>query len=105
MNKTLNPPAELAESGTVVPSFPPLTAADRCESQATVLLENGQTGRGPCGAQAFIRAVLPSGFDLPFCVHHGDELAASLLAQGAQIIDGRAKVNLKPTDPSSSHGF
>jgi hypothetical protein len=34
---------------------PPLTAFDRCDR---------------CGAQAFVRAVLPGGGELLFCRHH-----------------------------------
>ena len=34
---------------------PPLTAFDRCDR---------------CGAQAFVRAVLPGGSELLFCRHH-----------------------------------
>jgi hypothetical protein len=37
-------------------SYPPLTAADRCDR---------------CGAQAYIRVTLPSGGELLFCAHHG----------------------------------
>jgi len=37
-------------------AFRPLTAVDRCDS---------------CGAQAYIRAVMPSG-ELLFCAHHGN---------------------------------
>jgi hypothetical protein len=33
----------------------PLTAADRCDR---------------CGAQAYVRATMESGFDLLLCVHH-----------------------------------
>lgn len=38
------------------PSPAPLLASERCEISG-------------CGAQAFVRAVLPSGFDLLFCGH------------------------------------
>ena len=39
----------------VAPQAPALTAADRCDR---------------CGAQAFLRAVLPGGGELLFCAHH-----------------------------------
>jgi hypothetical protein len=41
----------------------PLTAADRCDR---------------CGAQAYVRAVLPSGSELLFCGHHWHENEAAL---------------------------
>ena len=57
-----------------VPSVdgPALTLADRCDR---------------CGAQAYVRATLPSGSDLVFCGHHGNEHRASLLVAGAGIQD------------------
>lgn len=51
---------------------PSLTLADRCDS---------------CGAQAFLKATMPSGTALLFCGHHGNEHRASLLASGASIHD------------------
>lgn len=41
-------------TGTVTPTAPTLTAADRCDR---------------CGAQAFVRVLLTTG-DLLFCGHH-----------------------------------
>jgi hypothetical protein len=49
-----------------------LRAADRCDR---------------CGAQAYLRAVLPAGGELLFCVHHGREYSDLLRAKGAQITD------------------
>ena len=40
-----------------------LNAADRCDR---------------CGAQAYVRVTLASGFDLLFCVHHSKEHADKL---------------------------
>ena len=51
---------------------PALTLADRCDR---------------CGAQAFVRATLPSGADLVFCGHHGNKHRALLLVAGAGIQD------------------
>lgn len=65
METTTRPvPTELAA--------PSLTLADRCDS---------------CGAQAFVRATMPSGTALLFCGHHGNAHRPSLLVAGAQIHD------------------
>ena len=50
----------------------PLSVADRCDR---------------CGARAYVRATLPSGSVLLFCGHHGEDLRASLLLQGAALHD------------------
>ena len=71
----------------------PLTLADRCDASAVVGGPNGRTGRGSCGAQGFIRAVLPSGDDLVFCAHHGRENEAALAASGAHIGDETSRIN------------
>jgi hypothetical protein len=75
------------------PTVAPLTLADRCDASAVVGGPNGRTGRGSCGAQGFMRAVLPSGNDLVFCAHHGRENEAALAAAGAHIGDGSSKIN------------
>ncbi|SDD29519.1 hypothetical protein SAMN05660690_3911 [Geodermatophilus telluris] len=72
---------------SAAPAVAPLTLADRCDAPAVVGGRNGRTGRGPCGAQAFVRAVLPGGGDLLFCAHHGREHEAALAAAGATIRD------------------
>lgn len=51
---------------------PTLSLADRCDS---------------CGAQAFLRATMPSGTELLFCGHHGNSHRASLLGAGAALHD------------------
>jgi hypothetical protein len=50
----------------------PFTAADRCDR---------------CGAQAYVRATLESGFDLLFCAHHWHENETRLREIGADIYD------------------
>ena len=75
------------------PTVAPLTLADRCDASAVVGGPNGRTGRGACGAQGFIRAVLPSGDDLVFCAHHGREHEAALAAAGATVHDGTDALN------------
>lgn len=101
---TTAPPAPVepsAEERTV----PVLTMLDRCESAAVVLQDNGRPGRGRCGAQAFVRAIMTSGHDLLFCAHHADEHQTVLLSKGARLIDERGRINLKPTDAKASRGF
>jgi hypothetical protein len=58
-------------TGALAPTRP-LLAADRCDR---------------CGAQAYVRAVLPGGGDLLFCAHHGRKYSDSLRATGADIQD------------------
>ena len=50
----------------------PLKATDRCDR---------------CGAQAYIRATLPSSAELLFCAHHYAEHRPTLRDQGATIHD------------------
>ena len=50
----------------------PLTAADRCDR---------------CGAQAYVRATMESGFDLLLCAHHFRENEARLREVAAEIYD------------------
>ncbi len=49
-----------------------LTAADRCDR---------------CGAQAYVRVTMASGFDLLFCAHHSKEHADKLKQVALQIHD------------------
>jgi hypothetical protein len=60
---------------------------DRCDAPAVVGHRGGRTGRGACGAQALVRAVLAGGRDLVFCAHHGREHEAALAAAGAAMSD------------------
>jgi hypothetical protein len=75
------------------PAVAPLALADRCDASAVVGGPNGRTGRGACGAQGFIRAVLPSGNDLIFCAHHGREHEVALAAAGATVHDETGRIN------------
>src|SRR3954470_20855666 len=77
---------------------------DRCDAPAVVGGPGERTGRGACGAQGFIRAVLPGGKDLVFCAHHGREQELALAAAGAAIHDETGKINASPPPASpSSH--
>lgn len=49
-----------------------LTAADRCDR---------------CGAQAYVRVVLPGGGDLLFCAHHYTANAAVLSTKAVEVVD------------------
>ena len=54
-----------------LPALTPMfNALDRCDK---------------CGAQAYMRARMPSGHSLLFCGHHGNEYRASLIATGAAL--------------------
>ena len=75
------------------PTVARLTLADRCDAPAVVGGPNGRTDRGACGAQGFLRAVLPSGNDLVFCAHHGREYEVALAAAGATIRDETGTIN------------
>ena len=57
---------------------PQLNAANRCDA---------------CGARAWVRATMPSGGQLYFCVHHANEHLPSLVGGGAQILDERHFMN------------
>ena len=66
-------PAEGEEAtltGALAPTKP-LTAADRCDR---------------CGAQAFVRVLLPSG-ELLFCAHHNRQHASALAGIAVEIQD------------------
>lgn len=49
-----------------------LTAADRCDR---------------CGAQAYVRVVLPGGGELLFCAHHYTANAAVLATKAIEVVD------------------
>lgn len=57
----------------------PLTAQDRCDR---------------CGAQAYVRATLPTGLELLFCGHHGHAQRTLLLVAGASLHDETDKLIL-----------
>ena len=54
-----------------------LTAADRCDR---------------CGAQAYVRVTLNSGFELLFCAHHGKEHADKLRQVALTIHDETERI-------------
>ncbi|MBE7186860.1 hypothetical protein [Jatrophihabitans endophyticus] len=61
----------------------PLTAADRCDR---------------CGAQAYIRATMESGFDLLLCAHHFHENEDRLREIAVSILDETDRLaNVEPT--------
>jgi hypothetical protein len=69
---------------TLAPSR--LTAADRCDR---------------CGAQAYLRAVLPSGGELLFCAHHGRQYETRLREAAVEIHDESDRLaQTPPTAPS-----
>ena len=54
-----------------------LTAADRCDR---------------CGAQAYVRVILTSGFELLFCAHHSKEHADRLRQVALEIHDESERI-------------
>lgn len=117
------PRVDAAEEAPTTAVHRRLTTFDRCDA-ASVTEVDGKKVRGACGAQAFVRVVLPSGNDLLFCGHHIDEChggkqaATEALAldhprsrrealerMGAQFFSDYDRINLKPTDPSGVQGF
>ncbi len=63
----------------VAPSIP-LTAEDRCDR---------------CGAQAYLRVELASGFDLLFCAHHAREHGEKLKEVATTVVDETHKLTEK----------
>jgi len=58
-------------TGAMAP-IKPLTALDLCDR---------------CGAQAYVRVVLPGGGELLFCAHHGRQHAEALARIATEIQD------------------
>jgi hypothetical protein len=54
-----------------------LTAADRCDR---------------CGAQAYVRVTMASGYELLFCAHHGKEHADKLKQVALKIHDETERI-------------
>ena len=54
-----------------------LSASDRCDR---------------CGAQAYVRVTMASGFDLLFCAHHGKEHADKLKQVALKIHDESQRI-------------
>ena len=63
----------------------PLRAADRCDR---------------CGAQAYVRALLPDGGELLFCAHHGRKHAEALKSRGAAIVDESDRLDVPSVAPA-----
>lgn len=63
----------------------PLTAADRCDR---------------CGAQAYVRATMESGFDLLLCAHHFHENESRLREIAVSIQDESQRLAAVPATAS-----
>ncbi|KAA1423383.1 hypothetical protein FE697_007160 [Mumia zhuanghuii] len=74
---------------TVVAPTAALSAADRCDR---------------CGAQAYVRAELASGFELLFCAHHARAHDEKLREVAATIHDESDRLTAtRPTAPAEEH--
>lgn len=71
-------------TGVLTPTTP-LTAADRCDR---------------CGAQAYIRVIMPNGSELLFCAHHGREYGDALRDVASEIQDETDKLHEAPSTAS-----
>ena len=67
-------------TGALAPTKP-LTALDLCDR---------------CGAQAYVRVLLPSSGELLFCAHHGREHAEALAKVAVDIQDESQRLTAKP---------
>jgi hypothetical protein len=68
-------------TGAIAPTKP-LTALDLCDR---------------CGAQAYVRVLMPGGGELLFCAHHSREHSKKLAEVAVEIQDETGKL----TDPAS----
>lgn len=66
---------------TTTLTAPELSATDRCDR---------------CGAQAYVRVVMPGGADLQFCGHHWSTHEDALRPQAEQIIDETHRLTTAP---------
>jgi hypothetical protein len=86
LNRSRRPRADGTEkrkatlTGALAPTKP-LTALDLCDR---------------CGAQAYVRVLLPNSGELLFCAHHGREHAAALAKVAVDIQDESQKLIAKP---------
>lgn len=112
MPKTLERPTEAPEApvsttkDVAEPKIRPLTGHDRCDAPC-VNRHNGVKGKGSCGAQAFVLAVMPNSQELTFCGHHAGmqktsnpknaTLIEGLKAAGALIHSDYDTINGKPS--------
>ncbi len=71
-------------TGAMAPSTP-LTAMDLCDR---------------CGAQAYVRVLLPGGGELLFCAHHGRQHAQALAKVAIEVQDETSKLSAKPATDS-----
>ncbi|HEV2378100.1 MAG TPA: hypothetical protein VGS19_38790 [Streptosporangiaceae bacterium] len=73
-------------TGTVAPSKP-LTAMDSCDR---------------CGAQAYVRVILPGAGTLFFCAHHSRQHADALAKVAVEIQDETGRLTAGPEGPAQS---
>lgn len=64
---------------------PSLSATDRCDR---------------CGAQAYVRVVLPGGTDLLFCGHHWSTHESALRERAVEIVDELHRLEAAPANDS-----
>jgi hypothetical protein len=69
--------SEAIVSTSVIGDAAALNASDRCDR---------------CGAQAYVRVVMASGFELLFCAHHSKEHADKLRQVALKIQDETEKI-------------
>jgi hypothetical protein len=67
-------------TGALAPTKP-LTALDLCDR---------------CGAQAYVRVLLPNSGELLFCAHHGREHGEALAKVAVDIQDESQRLTAKP---------
>ncbi len=70
---------------TTTLTAPALSATDRCDR---------------CGAQAYVRVVLPGGTDLLFCGHHWSAHESVLREQAVEVIDETHRLESAPASDS-----
>lgn len=67
---------------TTTLATPVLSATDRCDR---------------CGAQAYVRVMLPGGTDLQFCGHHWTAHEEKLRPQALEVIDETHRLTVTPS--------
>ena len=72
-------------TGAMAPTKP-LSALDLCDR---------------CGAQAYVRVVLPGGGELLFCAHHGRQHGEALARIAAEIQDETGRLSSGGAEPHS----
>ena len=65
----------------VIADTKPLNALDLCDR---------------CGAQAYVRVLLPNSGELLFCAHHSREHLPALKKAGAEVQDETERLIIKP---------